>query len=65
MESIIWNDVKQLIETSSPRFVRLGVTPQQVPCLWGNDGTVLTTNPHIAFGYVVSDWDAINCHATR
>ena len=60
-----WTDVQTEIHRSKPRNVKLHSTPHYRVCLQGNDGTVLSTDPHIALGYVRSDWDAINCQATR
>ena len=55
-----WADVENLIKTTSPKNVyKVGES------LRGNDGLILTQNPHIAAGYVKTDWNAIECRAGR
>lgn len=55
---ISWKQVQEAAKTAKNVRVR-GET------LIGNDGLILTQNPHIALGYVKTDWDAINCKAGR
>lgn len=53
-----WTQVAEAAKTAKNVTVR-------GEALWGNDGTILSKNPKIAIGYVQTDWDAINCRATR
>ena len=53
-----WTQVAEAAKTAKNVTVR-------GESLWGNDGTILSKNPKIALGYVRTDWDAINCRATR
>ena len=60
----LWDDLAALVRSTGARNVTVEDTPRgQV--LKGNDGTIFTFDPVIARGYVLSDWDAINCKATR
>lgn len=59
-----WEDVAEAIEHTKPQNVKLRIS-NDAPYLEGNDGTVLTISAYLALGYVKSDWDAINCQATR
>lgn len=53
-----WSQVTEAAKTAKNVKVR-------GESLVGNDGLILTQNPHIALGYIRSDWDAISCTATR
>lgn len=55
-----WDKVKEKIERSGARNVRVDGER-----LMGNDGTVLTFDPKLAYGYAETDWDAVACRPTR
>ena len=61
-----WGELDDAIANTNARNVRVGrLFSSGDLALFGNDGTVLTFDPKIAQGYIASDWDAINCRATR
>jgi hypothetical protein len=53
-----WTQVSEAAKTAKNVKVR-------GEALIGNDGLILTQNAHIALGYIKTDWDAVNCQATR
>lgn len=56
----MWSAVVQVFEALEPKNVKLVPHDEFGFALKGNDGSVLTFNPHAAMGYIHNDWDAIN-----